>query len=51
MGVTLGHFQSGGKTPLFSDLLNKIDDDTEINSPTDLIMDMGQPSGPGDLLF
>ena len=51
MGVTLAHFQSGGKIPLVSDLLNKIDSGTEIDSLTDLIVDMGQPSGPGDLLF
>ena len=33
----LAHFQSGGKVPLFSDLLNKIDSGTEINSIIDLI--------------
>ena len=51
MGVTLAHFQSGGKIPLVSDLLNKIDGGTEINSLKDLIMDIGQPSSPRDLLF
>ena len=37
--------------PLFSDLLNRIDSGTEINSLTDLIIVIGHPSGPGDLLF
>ena len=51
MGVALAHFQSSGKMPLFSDLLNKIDSGTEINSLTYLITDIGHLSGPGDFLF
>ena len=51
MSVTLAHFQSSGKIPLFSDLLNKIDSGTEINLLTDLITDIGHPSGPGDSLL
>ena len=37
--------------PLFSDLLNKIDSGTEINSLTNLIIVKCHPSGLGDLLF
>ena len=34
---------------LYNDLLLIIDKGTEINSPTDFISWIGQPSGPGDL--
>ena len=37
--------------PLFSDLLNKIDSGTEINSLTDLIIVKGHSLGLGHLLF
>ena len=47
----MAHFQSEGKVPLFSDLLNRIDNGTEINSLTDLIIVIGHPSGPEDLLL
>ena len=47
----MAHFQSEGNVPLFSDLLNRIDNGTEINSLTDLIIVIGHPSGPEDLLL
>ena len=47
----MAHFQSEGKVPLFSDLLNRIDNGTEINSLTDLIIVIGHLSGPEDLLL
>ena len=51
MGVTWVFFQSCGKVPLLNDLLKIMDNGIAINSPTDFIIDIGQPSGPGDLLL
>ena len=43
--------QSCGKVPELNDLLNMIDRGMAINSLTDLIIGIGQPSGPGDFLL
>ena len=49
MGVTWAFFQSCGKVPLLNDLLKIMDNGIAINSPTDFIIEIGQPSGPGGL--
>jgi len=51
MGVTKAFFQSWGKAPESKDFLNIIDNGIAMNSLTDFIISMGQPSGPGDLLL
>jgi len=50
MEVTWAFFQSCGKIPLFNDLLKIIDKGIAMNSHTDFIIEINQPSGPGDLL-
>jgi len=51
MGVTKAFFQSWGKALESKDFLNIIDYGIAINSLTDFIITIGQPSGPGDLLL
>jgi len=50
MGVTWAFFQSYGKVPLLN-LFKIMDNGIAINSLTDFIREIGQPSGPGDLLL
>ena len=45
-GVTLADFQSCGKIPLLNDLVNMMDNGREMDSPINLIISIGQPSGP-----
>ena len=47
----LSIFQSWGKIPELNDFLNTIDNGMTINSLTDFIIGISQPSGPGFLLL
>ena len=47
----LSIFQSWGKIPELNDFLNIMDNGMAINSPTDFIIGIEEPSGPGFLLF
>ena len=51
MCVTKAFFQLWGKAPELKDFLNIIDNGIAMNSLTDFIISMGQPSGPRDLLL